>query len=102
MKNSENSSGWRVKYPDGIEKIFKKFHRKEQKKIYSKIGELRTLQNPLSHHQVLPLTTELKGNWKLKWGNFRVVFELNSRKRIIEVVLVERKTEATYRKLKRR
>ena len=102
MKNSGNDSAWGAKYPDGIEKVFKKFNRKEQKKIYSKIGELQTLQNPLSHHQVLPLTAELKGNWKLKWGDFRVIFELNSRKKIIEVKSVGRKTEGTYRKVKRR
>ena len=102
MKSSENSSGWGVKFPDDTKKVFKKFSRKEQEKIYSKIGELQTLQNPFSHHQVLPLTAELKGNWKLKWGDFRVVFELNSRKKIIEVALVERKIKGTYRKLKRK
>ena len=100
MKNSENSSDWEVKYPDDTEKVFKKFSRKEQEKIYSKIGELQTLQNPLSHHQVFPLTAELKGNWKLKWGDFRVVFELDSRERTIKVKSVGRKTEGIYRKLK--
>lgn len=102
MKNSESDSGWRIEYPDDIEKVFKKFSRKEKEKIYSKIGELQTLQNPISHHQVLPLTAELKGKWKLKWGNFRVVFKLNSKRRIIEVELIDRKTEGTYRKAIRR
>ena len=102
MKNSGSSSSWRIEYPNDIEKEFKKFSRKEKQKIYSKIGELQTLQNPFTHHQVFPLTAELKGKWKLKWGNFRVVFKLNGKRRIIEVELVGRKTEATYRKVIRR
>ena len=91
MRNLENGSGWKIEYPDDIEKEFKKFNPKERKKIYSKIGELQALQNPLTHHQVSPLTGELKGKWKLKWGNFRVVFTLNSKRETVEINLIGRK-----------
>ena len=99
MKNLANSSEWKIEYPDDIEKVFKKLQRKEQKKIYVKIGELAKLRNPLSHPQVLPLTGLLKGKWKLKLGNFRVVFTINNKRKIIEVELVDRRTEDTYKKI---
>ena len=99
MKNSHESSNWKIEYPHDIDKVFKKFTKKEQKRILDKIDELKPLKNPLLHAQVTPLVGLLKGKWKLKWGKFRVVFALDAKRKVIQILLVARRSEKTYKKL---
>ena len=102
MKNSSENWVWRLEYPDDFAKLLKQFNRKQQAKILKKIEELAPLQNPISHPQVIPLTEpRLRGKFRMKFSDVRVVFSLDTRDRIIQIELIALRKESTYKKLGR-
>ena len=100
MKNSSEGWVWQVEYPDDSAKLLEQFNRKQQAKILKKIEELTPLQNPISHPQVIPLTeSRLRGKFRMKFGDLRIVFSLNTKDRVIQIELIALRKESTYKKL---
>lgn len=104
MTNSRKSSAWRVEYPDDFPAALSKLFTKRQlEKIVSKIEELPPLQNPISHPQVIPLTGErLRGKYRMKFGQIRIVFSLDTQTRAIQIELIVARKETTYKHLARK
>jgi len=53
-------------------KEFKKLDSEVQKRIKNKIAELK--ENPTLG---IPLTAQFKGKWKLRIGNYRIIYEID-------------------------
>ena len=77
---------WSIKVSSIAEKYFKKLDQKRKRKIKEKLLALSRQQNPLENIQVKALTGELKGFYRLRIGNYRIIFALLEEEKVIAVV----------------
>ncbi|UCC38623.1 MAG: type II toxin-antitoxin system RelE/ParE family toxin [Candidatus Aminicenantes bacterium] len=77
---------WTIKISSGEEKYYKTLDKKLRKRIKENILSLSQYDNPLNHPQVKPLTADLRGFHRLRVGDYRIIFSLIEKKRIIAVV----------------
>ena len=77
---------WTIKVSTNAEKYFKKLDKKLKERIKNHLKEISTYDNPLGYAQVRPLTGELRGFYRLRIGNYRIVFSLIQEYKVIAVV----------------
>ncbi len=77
---------WTIKLSSVAEKKYKKLDKIMKKRIRETLEELAQNENPKFHKHVKPLTGQLKGFYRLRVGNFRVIFSILVDKKIIAVV----------------
>ncbi|EDP74513.1 type II toxin-antitoxin system RelE/ParE family toxin [Hydrogenivirga sp. 128-5-R1-1] len=77
---------WTIKLSSTAEKKFKRLDRKTGARINGSLRALSNAENPILHRNVKPLVGELKGFYRLRVGDFRVIFALLEDERIIAVV----------------
>lgn len=77
---------WSIKVSSIEEKYFKKLDKKRRRKIKEKLLALSHQQNPLENLQVKALTGELKGFYRLRIGDYRIIFALLEEEKVIAVV----------------
>lgn len=68
---------WRVELSKSALKHLKKIDSKTAQKILDDLQKLEELENPLLHQDVRPLVGQLKGFYRLRTGNKRIIFELD-------------------------
>jgi mRNA interferase RelE/StbE len=57
-------------------------------RILDRLGELGDAENPLRHKDVRPLEGKLKGFYRLRVGEYRVIFELDPENRRIGLLAI--------------
>mgnify|MGYP001607812812 CR=1 FL=1 len=77
---------WVVKVSSAAEKHYNRLDKKARGKIKKKLLDFSEFKNPLSHKDVKALTGDLDGFYRLRIGEFRVVFSIISDRRTIAVV----------------
>jgi len=77
---------WSIRVSSTAEKYFKKLDKKLQRKIREKLQALCGQQNPLENTQVRALTGELKAFYRLRIGEYRIIFALLEEEKVIAVV----------------
>jgi len=78
-----------------LKKDFRKIGPEDQKKIIRAIRQ-RLATRPKDYGE--PLRGELKGFWKLRVGQFRVIYEIYEEQVVVSVIMVGfRRDEAVYR-----
>jgi mRNA interferase RelE/StbE len=77
---------WSIKVSSIAEKYFKKLDKKRKRNIKERLLALSRQQNPLENIQVKPLTGELKGFYRLRIGDYRIIFALLEEEKVIAVV----------------
>ena len=77
---------WSIRVSSIAEKYFKRLDKKLQRKIKEKLRALSRQQNPLENVQVRALTGELKGFYRLRIGDYRIIFALLEEEKVIAVV----------------
>jgi len=77
---------WTIKISSNAEKYYKKLDKSLKKIIKKNLLTLSQQENPLEHSQVRALTGELKGFYRLRIGDYRIIFALLKEERIIAVV----------------
>jgi mRNA interferase RelE/StbE len=77
---------WSIKVSSIAEKYFKKLDKKRKRNIKESLLALSRQQNPLENIQVKPLTGELKGFYRLRIGDYRIIFALLEEEKVIAVV----------------
>ena len=65
---------WKVEVKPTAEKHYLKLDKKMRKRVKKSLRELEKSENPLSHPQVRPLTGKLQGDYRLRVGDWRVLF----------------------------
>lgn len=80
------SMSWSIKVSSIAEKYFKKLDKKRRRKVKEKLLALSRQQNPLENIQVKALTGELKGFYRLRIGDYRIIFALLEEEKVIAVV----------------
>lgn len=77
---------WTVKVSSFAEKHYGRLDKKARVKIREKLLDLSRLKNPLEHKDAKPLAGDLKGFYRLRVGEYRVVFGIIPAQRTIAVV----------------
>lgn len=64
---------WKVEVKPSAEKQYRKLDKKTRIRVLDALRELEGTQNPLQHRGMRPLTGELRGDWRLRVGELRVM-----------------------------
>jgi mRNA interferase RelE/StbE len=65
---------WRIEVKPSAEKQYLILDKKTRQRIKANLQDLELYENPFFHPQVKPLTGKLKGDYRLRIGNWRVLF----------------------------
>jgi len=85
---------WTIKLSSRAVKQYEKLDKPTRKRIKSALKELENLKNPLEHRQVKPLVGKLKGFYRLRVGNYRVIFSVLKEEKTIAVVYISPRGDA--------
>jgi len=76
---------WTVEVFPEAEKSYNKLPHNLRERIRRALTELEGSDNPLSHRQVIPLVGKLKGLYRMRVGDYRVIFEILAARKVIAV-----------------
>ena len=79
---------WKTEIKPTAEKSYLKFDRKTRRRIKESILELEKSENPLMHPHARPLIGKLRGDYRLRVGDWRVLFTPDKDQKIIYVYAI--------------
>jgi len=79
---------WKVELSENSLKYLKKSDKKTSQRLLSSLEALEASEHPLSHKDVRPLVGKLRGFYRLRVGEFRLIFELDNTNKRIGVLLI--------------
>ena len=65
---------WKIEVKPTAEKYYLKLDKKTRKRIKKSLLELEKSENLLSHPKVRALTGKLQGDYRLRMGDWRILF----------------------------
>jgi len=86
MAAGSGSMSWSIKVSSIAERYFEKLDKTRRRQIKEKLPALSRRQNPLENIQVKALTGDLKGFYRLRVGDYRIIFALLKEEKVIAVV----------------
>lgn len=79
---------WSAELSKAALKHLKKLHKKTANQILEALQELEKAENPLLHKDIRPLIGKLRGFYRLRVGEYRVIFELDRMNKRIGIDLI--------------
>ncbi|HLA28979.1 MAG TPA: type II toxin-antitoxin system RelE/ParE family toxin [Syntrophales bacterium] len=79
---------WRIEVKPTAEKQYLKLDKTARQRIQSALLELEQAENPLLHNAVRNLTGKLRGDYRLRVGDWRVLFTPDRAEKVIYVYAV--------------
>lgn len=79
---------WRIEVKPTAEKQYLKLDKSVRQRIQSALLELEQAENPLFHHAVRNLTGKLRGDYRLRVGDWRVLFTPDRAEKVIYVYAI--------------
>ena len=79
---------WRIEVKPTAEKQYLKLDKTARQRIQSALLELEQAENPLFHHAVRNLTGKLRGDYRLRVGDWRVLFTPDRAEKVIYVYAI--------------
>ncbi len=79
---------WRVELSKPALKHLEKLEARKSQKILNVLEGLEKLDNPILHENVRPLVGKLKGYYRLRIADHRIIFELDKRDKRIGVHII--------------
>jgi len=79
---------WKIEIKPTAEKQYLSLDKKMRIRTKKALKELEKEKNPLFHRNVKPLTGQLKGDYRLRVGEWRLLFTPNLEKRIVYVYAI--------------
>ena len=79
---------WKIEIKPGAEKQYLKLDKKTRKKIKESLLDLEEQNNPFIYKNVRPLTGELKGDYRLRVGRWRILFTPDKQSEILFVYAI--------------
>jgi mRNA interferase RelE/StbE len=79
---------WKIEVKPTAEKQYLKLNTKTRERIKGALHELGHDANPLFHGDVKPLTGQLKGDYRMRVGKWRLLFTPDKEKKIIYVYAI--------------
>ncbi len=90
MKRQGNSSEWTIEFKRSAAKELRKLSRKAQVLILDKI-ETQLLSDPYSGEK---LKSKFKGLWRLRAGDYRIIYEIVKNRIVIIVLKISDRKDA--------
>jgi mRNA interferase RelE/StbE len=85
--------------PDS-EKSFRKLTKSVQKRITSKIDWLKENADKIIHHSLVGLPEDLRGLYRLRVGDYRVLYWIYKKENLIKIYEIEHRSE-DYRSIRK-
>jgi mRNA interferase RelE/StbE len=85
---------WRIEVKPTAEKQYLKLDKKAKLRIQSALLELEQAENPLLHHAARNLTGKLKGDYRLRVGDWRVLFTPDRAENVIYAYAILPRSDA--------
>jgi mRNA interferase RelE/StbE len=85
---------YNIEYAERVEGSMAKFPKHDKKAIFDKIDSLTTDPRPPG---VEPLHGELKGLYRVRIGNYRVIYAINDNKLLILIIKIAKRGDV-YKK----
>jgi len=79
---------WRIEIKPSAEKQYLKLDRKARRRIKQVLRDLEDEEKPLLHPSVRPLTGKLKGDYRVRVGDWRLLFTPDRGSRILHVYAI--------------
>ncbi len=79
---------WKVELSKDSLKYLKKLDKKTSQRLLTSLESLEASDHPLSHKDARPLVGKLRGFYRLRVGEFRLIFELDSANKRIGILLI--------------
>jgi mRNA interferase RelE/StbE len=85
---------WRIEVKPSAEKRFLKLDKSTKRRILQALQDLEAAEQPLWHPQVRALTGELHGDFRLRVGDWRVLFAPDVEQKMLYVYAIVPRGEA--------
>jgi mRNA interferase RelE/StbE len=79
---------WKIEVKPSAENQYRKFEKDTRKRIKKSLIELEKMENPLTARTIRALTGELRGDFRLRVGKWRVLFTPDKGKKILYVYAI--------------
>jgi mRNA interferase RelE/StbE len=79
---------WKVEIKPSAEKSYRKMSKDIQKRIKEALKKLESSTNPFLQGNVRPLTGELKGDYRLRVGDWRILFTPDEESKFLYVYAI--------------
>jgi mRNA interferase RelE/StbE len=79
---------WKIEVKPTAEKSYLKLDKKTRRRIKRSLLELEKSENPLMHSNVRPLIGKLRGDYRLRVGDWRVLFTPEKDQKVIHVYAI--------------
>jgi mRNA interferase RelE/StbE len=79
---------WKIEVKPTAEKSYLKLDKKARRRIKTSLLELEKSENPLMHPNVRPLIGKLRGDYRLRVGDWRVLFTPEEDQKVIHVYAI--------------
>ncbi|MCE5292987.1 MAG: type II toxin-antitoxin system RelE/ParE family toxin [Chlamydiales bacterium] len=81
---------YEIEYHPDVKDSMKKFPKHDRKSIYDKIEDLKKEPRPSG---IEPLQGQWKGYFRVRYGNYRIIYSIHNDKLLIFVVKVAKRGE---------
>ena len=79
---------WKIEIKPAAEKRYLQVDKKTRRRIKKSLLDLGKYENPLLHPKVRPLVGKLRGDYRLRVGDWRVLFTPDKDQKIIYVYAI--------------
>ena len=79
---------WKIEVKPTAEKSYLKLDKKTRNRIRKALKELEQKENPFIHYNVKPLTGQLQGDYRLRVGDWRLLFTPGKNEKIIHIYAI--------------
>ncbi|MBI5180108.1 MAG: type II toxin-antitoxin system RelE/ParE family toxin [Nitrospirae bacterium] len=79
---------WKIEVKPTAEKQYLRLDKKTRNRIKKALLELEQEENPLFHNNVKPLTGQLHGDYRLRVGDWRLLFTPDRKEKIIYIYAI--------------
>ncbi len=79
---------WKIEVKPNAEKQYLKLDKKTRKRIKESLHQLEQQENPFRHKDVKVLSGQLKGDYRLRVGNWRLLFTPEKETKTLHVYAV--------------
>ena len=79
---------WRIDVKPSAEKQYLKLDRTTRRRLRASLRDIENSERPLRHPRVRPLTGRLRGRYRVRVGNWRVLLRPDRESRVLHVYAI--------------
>lgn len=81
-------TSWRIEVKPAAEKQYLRLDRPTRRRIKGALREIEAAERPLLHRRVRPLTGKLKGDYRVRVGDWRLLLTPDEERRLLSVYAI--------------